>query len=156
VGETARYRIRLDGVDADAQDRELRNIIHWLQRESWFAGERIELTPVARRPAEGDRPDMAVGLQEVVLIVLSGIAPEVYRDIRGSLREWNQRRRERGADGEARVAPESEPVREPGAEPVPGAEPHEPPPADTATSAPQDPSAPQVPRAPQEPPGREG
>ncbi|MEU5210527.1 hypothetical protein [Streptomyces sp. NPDC020742] len=100
-------RIRVTGTNNPQQD--IDDLRAWLEREPWLT--RQEHSWHQRpRPADAadgadgarrTRPaDMAVGVDDLVLVLVGAVATEVTKGLSIALREWLRRRREERAEGE--------------------------------------------------------
>lgn len=104
-------RIRVTGTHDGGQD--LEDLQRWLQREPWLTPDnhdwrRVPGADTAPRPAAGagqdaaDRgPEMAVGFDDLVLVLIGAVAAPVTEQLLLALREWLAQRRETAAVGEA-------------------------------------------------------
>ncbi|MGW2920477.1 hypothetical protein ACWDBF_21800 [Streptomyces angustmyceticus] len=93
-------RIRITGTNNPEQDIE--DLKAWLEREPWLDRRRHDwlLRP---RPAGGgaDGPgDMAVGVDDLILVVVGAVAAEITKGLGIALQEWLRRRREERDTGE--------------------------------------------------------
>ncbi|MEU9117720.1 hypothetical protein AB0D04_39825 [Streptomyces sp. NPDC048483] len=97
-------RIRIAGTNNPAQDAA--DLRAWLEREPWLAQRRHEWTQRAR-PAGGSEDadesgpaDMAIGVDDLVLVVVGAVAAEITKSLTIALQEWLRRRKEERATGE--------------------------------------------------------
>ncbi|MFH8569876.1 hypothetical protein [Streptomyces sp. NPDC017993] len=97
-------RIRVTGTNNAHQDIE--DLKAWLEREPWLAHQRHDWT-LRPRPTDGDGAaderdlgDMAIGIDDLVLVLIGTVAAEVTKSLSIALREWLRRRREERAAGE--------------------------------------------------------
>ncbi|MGW7490306.1 hypothetical protein [Streptomyces sp. NPDC054786] len=93
-------RIRITGTNNPEQDIE--DLKAWLEREPWLDRRRHdwELRP---RPADesDDGPrDMALGVDDLILVIVGAVAAEVTKSLSIALQEWLRRRREERDTGE--------------------------------------------------------
>ncbi|MEU9502099.1 hypothetical protein [Streptomyces sp. NPDC048196] len=120
-------RLRVTGTDNPQQD--LDDLRAWLEREPWL-GRREHTWEHRPQPphltADGDEPgpaDMAVGVDDLILVIVGAIATEVTKGMSIAVREWLRRRKEERAAGEE---PAVEVVGDGGpARPDPGSPAHE-------------------------------
>ncbi|MEV0374255.1 hypothetical protein AB0I10_31385 [Streptomyces sp. NPDC050636] len=97
-------RIRITGTDNPHQDIE--DLKAWLEREPWLRHQGHDWT-VRPAPAdathgtdETDLGDMAVGVDDLILVIVGAVAAELTKSLSIALREWLRRRREERAEGE--------------------------------------------------------
>lgn len=104
-------RIRITGTNNPQQD--IDDLQAWLEREPWLS--RQEHT-WEQRPAHGTDDtegtddtdgaagpaprDMAVGVDDLILVVVGAVAAEMAKGLGIALREWLRRRKEERAEGE--------------------------------------------------------
>ncbi|MFJ6753177.1 hypothetical protein ACIQNI_34150 [Streptomyces sp. NPDC091266] len=97
-------RLRITGTNNPQQDNA--DLKAWLEREPWLARRPHEWEQRARpddAAGGADRPgrgDMAVGVDDLILVVVGAAAAEVAKGLGIALREWLRRRREERAAGE--------------------------------------------------------
>ncbi|WP_030411720.1 hypothetical protein [Streptomyces sp. NRRL S-1448] len=97
-------RLRVTGTDNPQQD--LDDLRAWLEHEPWLGRREHtwEHRPQPPHPAgdgDGSGPaDMAVGVDDLVLVIVGAIATEVTKGLSIALREWLRRRKEERAAGE--------------------------------------------------------
>ncbi|MEU7177676.1 MULTISPECIES: hypothetical protein [Streptomyces] len=97
-------RLRIRGTDNPQQD--LADLTAWLEREPWLRRRQHlwETRPPHETEADdgaGDGPrDMAVGVDDLILVVVGAVAGEITKSLTFALREWLRRRREERAAGE--------------------------------------------------------
>ncbi|MFJ9852115.1 hypothetical protein [Streptomyces sp. NPDC101150] len=97
-------RIRITGTN-DAE-RDAADLRAWLEREPWLTQRRHNWTQRPRPAGEsggGDESgpaDMAVGVDDLILVVVGAVAAEITKSLTIALQEWLRRRREDRADGE--------------------------------------------------------
>ncbi|MGD3104773.1 hypothetical protein [Streptomyces sp. YGL11-2] len=100
-------RIRITGTNNPHQDIE--DLKAWLEREPWLARRRHDWDrrprPADERAAQapGDAPDlhdMAIGVDDLVLVVVGAVVTEVTKSLGIALREWLRRRKEAREEGE--------------------------------------------------------
>ncbi|UZJ31938.1 hypothetical protein [Streptomyces endophytica] len=103
-------RLRVTGTDNPQQD--LDDLRAWLEREPWLSRRdhtwelRPQPTPTADNAAnadDGDEPgpaDMAVGVDDLILVIVGAIVTEVTKGMSIAVREWLRRRKEERAAGE--------------------------------------------------------
>ncbi|MET9293026.1 hypothetical protein [Streptomyces sp. NPDC003077] len=121
--ERHEFRIRITGTHDPQQDIERLRV--WLEREPWLHDRKHTWDVRPRGPesdagtgekGEGDGPDaparrgeggagetrrdMAVGVDDLVLVITGAAAAEVTKALLITLREWRQRRREETAGNE--------------------------------------------------------
>ncbi|MCR8579310.1 effector-associated constant component EACC1 [Streptomyces sp. Isolate_219] len=91
-------RIRITGTNNPEQDVE--DLKAWLEREPWLSqrSHDWELRPVGE-PDEGPG-DMAIGIDDLILVVVGAAAAEITKSLGIALREWLRRRREERDTGE--------------------------------------------------------
>ncbi|AJT67909.1 hypothetical protein [Streptomyces chattanoogensis] len=97
-------RIRITGTDNPEQDAA--DLTAWLEREPWLTRRRHEWTSRPRPAGEGEGgdetgpADMAIGVDDLILVVLGAVAGEITKGLSIALQEWLRRRREERATGE--------------------------------------------------------
>ncbi|WP_051872051.1 hypothetical protein [Streptomyces sclerotialus] len=100
-------RIRVTGThNADQDLEDLRN---WLQREPWLTDRTHEwrrvpgAEPGPRTGADAAEQgsEMAVGVDDLVLVLIGAVAAPITEQLLIALREWLAQRRETAAAGEA-------------------------------------------------------
>ncbi|MFE1176472.1 hypothetical protein [Streptomyces sp. NPDC058773] len=91
-------RIRISGTNNPDQDAE--DLKAWLEREPWLNGRPHdwELRPAVERD-EGPG-DMAIGVDDLILVVVGAVAAEISKSMGIALREWLRRRKEERDTGE--------------------------------------------------------
>lgn len=100
-------RIRVTGTHDGEQD--LEDLQRWLQRESWLTpgnhdwrrAPGAESAPRTGPDAAGQGPEMAVGIDDLVLVLIGAVAAPMTEQLLIALREWLAHRRETAANGEA-------------------------------------------------------
>jgi hypothetical protein len=99
--EEIRFRIRVTGTNNPQQDNA--DLRAWLEREPWLARRPYDWEAEPRPDAAdtSGRGDMAVGIDDLILVVVGAAAAELAKGMGIALREWLRRRREERAAGEA-------------------------------------------------------
>ncbi|MFJ9614523.1 hypothetical protein [Streptomyces noursei] len=95
-------RIRVAGTNNPSQD--IDDLTAWLEREPWLTRHQHDWR---RRPRPEESPGrdaadgaMAVGVDDLVLVVVGAVAAEITKGLGIALREWLRRRREAREEGE--------------------------------------------------------
>lgn len=97
-------RIRITGTNNPQQDVD--DLQAWLEREPWLTRQehsweqRPHPAREAGHPDEPDLGDMAVGVDDLILVIVGAVAAEVTKGLSIALREWLRRRKEERAAGE--------------------------------------------------------
>ncbi|MEU9120791.1 hypothetical protein AB0C96_13190 [Streptomyces sp. NPDC048506] len=97
--------IRVTGTNNPQQD--LDDLRAWLEREPWLTRQehsweqRPHPAPETGPPDGPDLGDMAVGVDDLILVIVGAVATEVTKGLSIALREWLRRRKEERAAGEA-------------------------------------------------------
>ncbi|WP_043263799.1 hypothetical protein [Streptomyces sp. CT34] len=100
-------RIRITGTNNPHQDIE--DLKAWLEREPWLGRRRHDWdrrprpaeAPAAPAPGEAtDLHDMAIGVDDLVLVVVGAVVTEITKSLGIALREWLRRRKEAREAGE--------------------------------------------------------
>ncbi|MGP8302670.1 hypothetical protein ACTPOK_33000 [Streptomyces inhibens] len=98
-------RIRITGTNNPQQD--IDDLRAWLEREPWLNRQehgweqRPHPTDERNHTADGpDLGDMAVGVDDLILVIVGAVAAELTKGMTIALREWLRRRREERAAGE--------------------------------------------------------
>ncbi|MFI9049950.1 hypothetical protein [Streptomyces sp. NPDC053427] len=97
-------RIRITGTDDAEQDTA--HLKAWLEREPWLTRRQHDWARRSRPAGESEGvaepgpADMAVGVDDLILVVVGAVAAEVTKSLTIALQEWLRRRREERADGE--------------------------------------------------------
>ncbi|MFI6770124.1 hypothetical protein [Streptomyces sp. NPDC050355] len=101
-------RIRITGTNNPQQD--IDDLQVWLEREPWLS-RRDHTWEQRPRPAQdaagtdgaaaAGPGDMAVGVDDLILVIVGAVAAEVTKGLGIALREWLRRRKEERAEGEA-------------------------------------------------------
>ncbi|MFK0266186.1 hypothetical protein ACIQU1_33350 [Streptomyces angustmyceticus] len=97
-----RHEIRIRITGTNNPDRDVEDLKAWLEREPWLDRRRHDwlLRP---RPADGGAEgpgDMAVGIDDLILVVVGAVAAEITKGLGIALQEWLRRRREERDTGE--------------------------------------------------------
>ncbi|POX37172.1 hypothetical protein C3486_29795 [Streptomyces sp. Ru73] len=101
--ERHEVRIRVTGTHDGSQD--LEDLQRWLQRESWLTPgnhrwRRVPGAGTAAPHAADQGPEMAVGVDDLVLVLIGAVAAPMTEQLLIALREWLAHRRETAAPGE--------------------------------------------------------
>ncbi|MGW1378330.1 hypothetical protein ACWD6P_29225 [Streptomyces sp. NPDC002446] len=100
-------RIRITGTNNPQQD--IDDLRAWLEREPWLTRREHawEQRPRPAHEADGTDPaaapgpaDMAVGVDDLILVIVGAVAAEAAKGLGIALREWLRRRKEERAEGE--------------------------------------------------------
>ncbi|GAA0440548.1 hypothetical protein GCM10010361_00600 [Streptomyces olivaceiscleroticus] len=99
-------RMRVTGTHDGGQD--LEDLRRWLERESWLTPDNhgwrrapgAGTAPPTGADAAGRGPEMAVGVDDLVLVLIGAVAAPMTEQLLIALREWLAHRRETAADGE--------------------------------------------------------
>ncbi|GAA2317801.1 hypothetical protein OHT20_29660 [Streptomyces caniferus] len=97
-----RHEIRIRITGTNNPDQDIEDLKAWLEREPWLDRRRHDwlLRP---RPADGSDHgpgDMAVGVDDLILVVVGAVAAEIAKSLGIALQEWLRRRREERDTGE--------------------------------------------------------
>lgn len=103
-----RHEIRIRVTGTNNPDQDIEDLKTWLAREPWLARRQYDwaLRPRpadARDGANGDPAapgDMAVGVDDLVLVIVGAVAAEITKSLSIALKEWLRRRREERDTGE--------------------------------------------------------
>ncbi|TJZ51163.1 hypothetical protein FCH28_21990 [Streptomyces piniterrae] len=106
-------RIRITGTNNPQQDNA--DLTAWLEREPWLTRQRHEWVTRTRPVDKADGPDgqdgsgaadgtdlgdMAVGVDDLVLVIVGAITAEITKSLSIAVREWLRRRKQDRAAGE--------------------------------------------------------
>ncbi|MFG2141991.1 hypothetical protein [Streptomyces sp. NPDC048650] len=95
-------RIRITGTHNPEQDGA--DLRAWLEREPWLTSRRhdwaLRPRPAAEGADEAGPADMAVGVDDVILVVVGAVAAEITKSLTIALQEWLRRRKEERSAGE--------------------------------------------------------
>lgn len=99
-----RHEIRIRITGTNNPDQDIEDLKSWLEREPWLARRQYDWA-LRPRPADayddGDAPrDMAVGVDDLVLVIVGAVAAEITKSLSIALKEWLRRRREERDTGE--------------------------------------------------------
>ncbi|GAO12507.1 hypothetical protein NCG97_28925 [Streptomyces lydicamycinicus] len=95
-----RHEIRIRITGTNNPDQDVEDLKAWLEREPWLnrRSHDWELRPAQERD---DGPgDMAIGVDDLILVVVGAVAAEITKSLGIALREWLRRRREERDTGE--------------------------------------------------------
>ncbi|ARH90618.1 MULTISPECIES: hypothetical protein [Streptomyces] len=103
----ARHEIRIRVTGTNNPQQDIDDLRAWLEREPWL-NRREHSWEQRPRPAgtadgtDGAEPaDMAVGVDDLILVLVGAVATELTKGLGIALREWLRRRKEERAEGEA-------------------------------------------------------